>query len=65
MVSKDFMARILANHLIANTLHAKKFLNEQNYSVSFRESSLTHISMFFRSEPKWKIVESMNDIGWS
>ncbi|KAF7249965.1 PX domain-containing protein kinase-like protein [Varanus komodoensis] len=30
----------------------------------FPEFALQHVSMFFRSEPKWEVVEPLKDIGW-
>ena len=58
------MDKILANLLLANSLPVKKFLDEENYSQNFRELALAHVSMCFRSEPCWEIVEPLNGIGW-
>uniref|UniRef100_A0A8D2LI83 PX domain containing serine/threonine kinase like n=1 Tax=Varanus komodoensis TaxID=61221 RepID=A0A8D2LI83_VARKO len=32
--------------------------------ASFCYFALQHVSMFFRSEPKWEVVEPLKDIGW-
>ncbi len=58
------MDKILANLLLANSLPVKKFLDEENYSENFREQALAHVSMFFRSESNWEVIEPLNDIGW-
>ncbi len=57
------MDQILSNLLLANSFVVKKFLDEENYSQNFRELSLAHVSMYFRSEPNWEIIEFLNDIG--
>jgi len=61
---QEFMEKILSNLLLANSLPVKKFLDEENYSQNFRELALAHVSMCFRSEPCWEIVEPLNGIGW-
>ena len=61
---KEFMDKILSNLMLANTLSVKKFLDEENYLTNFREMALAHVSMFFRSESNWQIVEPLNEIGW-
>jgi PX domain-containing protein kinase-like protein len=55
---------MLENSLLANTLIVKQFLDPENYSENFKELALAHVSMFFRSEPSWQIVEPLNEIGW-
>lgn len=32
--------------------------------VFFLESALRNVSMFFRSEPSWQVIEPLRDIGW-
>ncbi len=61
---QEFIDKILANLLLANSLPVKKFLDEENYSQNFRESALAHVSMCFRSEPNWEVIEPLNEIGW-
>ena len=50
--------------LLANSLPVKRFLDEENYSENFSEKALAHVSMFFRSETNWEIIEPLSDIGW-
>lgn len=56
---------ILSNLLLANSLPVKKFLDGENYVENFKELALAHVSMFFRSESNWQVVEPLNDIGIS
>lgn len=60
---KDFMNAVLANSMLANSLPVKRFLDEENYSENFKELALAHVSMFFRSESNWQVLEVLNDIG--
>uniref|UniRef100_A0A5F8GWQ1 PX domain containing serine/threonine kinase like n=1 Tax=Monodelphis domestica TaxID=13616 RepID=A0A5F8GWQ1_MONDO len=55
---------ITTNHLLANCELVKKFLDPNNYSANYTEIALQQVSMFFRSEPKWEVVEPLKDIGW-
>jgi PX domain-containing protein kinase-like protein len=57
------MDTILTNILLANSLPVKKFLDEENYLENFKELALAHVSMFFRSESSWQIIEPLNEIG--
>lgn len=57
------MDKILSNILLANSLHVKKFLDSENYSENFKELALAHVSMFFRSEANWQVIEPLNEIG--
>ncbi|XP_059167032.1 PX domain-containing protein kinase-like protein isoform X2 [Physella acuta] len=50
--------------VIANNIVVKKFLDLNNYSSNFLEIALQHVSMIFRSEPNWEVVEPLPDIGW-
>lgn len=56
---------ILSNLLLANSLPVKKFLDAENYVENFKELALANVSMFFRSESNWQVVEPLNDIGIS
>ena len=49
--------------MLANCLPVKKFLDEENYSENYRELALAHVSMFFRSESNWQIIEPLKEIG--
>ena len=57
------MEKILNNLMLANSLSVKKFLDEENYNENYRELALAHVSMFFRSEPNWQIIEPLKEIG--
>lgn len=49
---------------MANSLPVKKFLDEENYNQNFQELALQHVSMYFRSESNWEVIEPLNQIGW-
>ena len=57
------MDNILKNLLLANTLQVKKFLDAENYFQNFQELALQHVSMYFRSEANWEVIEPLNQIG--
>ena len=57
------MDKLLGNLMLANSAPVKKFLDEENYLQNFRELALAHVSMFFRSESNWQIIEPLNEIG--
>ncbi|XP_055999127.1 PX domain-containing protein kinase-like protein isoform X2 [Ostrea edulis] len=61
---QDYLASVMNHHLLSNTLHFKKFLDATSYAVNIPELALQHVSMVFRSEKKWDVVEPMPDIGW-
>ncbi|GFO45019.1 mitochondrial ribonuclease p protein 1 homolog, partial [Plakobranchus ocellatus] len=50
--------------VFAHCLAVKRFLDERNYSSNFLEIALQHVSMTFRSETNWDVVEALPDIGW-
>ncbi|KAF8769944.1 PX domain-containing protein kinase-like protein like [Argiope bruennichi] len=55
---------VLSHPFLCSSVHVKKFLDPINYSFNFVETSLQHVSMIFRSEPEWEIVEPLLDFGW-
>ncbi|XP_070559804.1 PX domain-containing protein kinase-like protein isoform X2 [Ptychodera flava] len=61
---QQYLNTILANLMLANSLFVKQFLDINNYSPNFHEIALQHVSMFFRSEPHWEVVEPLKDAGW-
>ncbi|XP_077982447.1 PX domain-containing protein kinase-like protein isoform X2 [Glandiceps talaboti] len=61
---QNYLNIILANQMLSNSLYVKQFLDINNYSSSFHEIALQHVSMFFRSEPHWEVVEPLKDAGW-
>jgi hypothetical protein len=48
---------------LTNTIYVKSFLDDKNYNENYLEKSLEHVSMFFRSESKWQINETLNEFG--
>nr|XP_034957098.1 PX domain-containing protein kinase-like protein [Zootoca vivipara] len=62
---QNYLNAITSNHILSNCELVKKFLDPNNYSVNYTEIALQHVSMFFRSEPKWEVVEPLKDIGKS
>ncbi|XP_032997231.1 PX domain-containing protein kinase-like protein isoform X4 [Lacerta agilis] len=61
---QNYLNAITSNHILSNCELVKKFLDPNHYSVNYTEIALQHVSMFFRSEPKWEVVEPLKDIGW-
>ncbi|XP_043833637.1 PX domain-containing protein kinase-like protein isoform X3 [Dromiciops gliroides] len=61
---QNYLNVITTNHILSNCELVKKFLDPNNYSANYTEIALQQASMFFRSEPKWEVVEPLKDIGW-
>uniref|UniRef100_A0A8C5RBD3 PX domain containing serine/threonine kinase like n=1 Tax=Laticauda laticaudata TaxID=8630 RepID=A0A8C5RBD3_LATLA len=61
---QNYLNVITSNHILSNCELVKKFLDPNSYSINYTEIALQHVSMFFRSEPKWEVVEPLKDIGW-
>ncbi|XP_058582372.1 PX domain-containing protein kinase-like protein isoform X3 [Neofelis nebulosa] len=61
---QNYLNVITTNHVLSNCELVKKFLDPNNYSANYTEIALQQVSMFFRSEPKWEVVEPLKDIGW-
>ncbi|CAL1544540.1 unnamed protein product [Lymnaea stagnalis] len=59
-----YLNAITSVPVIANSLIVKKFLDLNNYSSNFLEIALQHVSMIFRSEPNWDVIEPLPEIGW-
>ncbi|XP_065829723.1 PX domain-containing protein kinase-like protein [Oscarella lobularis] len=59
-----YLQLILENPVLSCQLAVKRFFDEENYSFRFQEEALHHVSMFFRSEATWDVVESLPSIGW-
>lgn len=57
------MDKILGNLFLSLSLPVKKFLDQENYMENFKEQALAHVSMFFRSDSNWQIIEPLNEIG--
>ena len=61
---QNYINAILGHHLLAQSQAVKKFLNPNAYTLNQSEISLQHVSMVFRSENKWEVIEPLPDIGW-
>jgi PX domain-containing protein kinase-like protein len=61
---QNLLDEILKIQLLGTSLETRKFLDPHGYSENFYESALRNVSMFFRSEPNWQVVEPLRNIGW-
>lgn len=61
---QNYLASVADHHMLSNSLYFKKFLDSTNYSINIPELALQHVSMVFRSEKKWDVLEPLPDIGW-
>uniref|UniRef100_A0A1A7YNU7 PX domain containing serine/threonine kinase n=1 Tax=Iconisemion striatum TaxID=60296 RepID=A0A1A7YNU7_9TELE len=59
-----YLDSITQHPLVSTSLIVKKFLDPNNYSANYTEFALQQVSMFFRSDPKWEVLEPLKDIGW-
>ncbi|XP_032368790.1 PX domain-containing protein kinase-like protein isoform X1 [Etheostoma spectabile] len=59
-----FLDTITQHPLLSCSLTVKKFLDPNNYSANYTEIALQQVSMFFRSDLKWEVLEPLKDIGW-
>uniref|UniRef100_A0A667XWD9 PX domain containing serine/threonine kinase n=1 Tax=Myripristis murdjan TaxID=586833 RepID=A0A667XWD9_9TELE len=59
-----YLDSITQHPLLSTSLPVKKFLDPNNYSANYTEIALQQVSMFFRSDPKWEVVEPLRDMGW-
>ncbi|KAM5147811.1 PX domain-containing protein kinase-like protein [Mantella aurantiaca] len=61
---QNYLNVLTCNHILTNCEIVKKFLDPNNYSANYTEIALQQVSMFFRSEPKYEVMEPLKDIGW-
>ncbi|XP_041945958.1 PX domain-containing protein kinase-like protein isoform X1 [Alosa sapidissima] len=61
---QTYLNFITQHHILSSCELVKKFLDTNNYSTNYTEIALQQVSMFFRSDPKWEVVEPLKDIGW-
>uniref|UniRef100_A0A3Q3WJV3 Uncharacterized protein n=1 Tax=Mola mola TaxID=94237 RepID=A0A3Q3WJV3_MOLML len=61
---QTYLDSITQHPLLSGSLSVKKFLDPNNYSANYTEIALQQVSMFFRSDPKWEVLEPLRDIGW-
>ncbi|XP_022257560.1 PX domain-containing protein kinase-like protein [Limulus polyphemus] len=59
-----YINAVLEHPMLANSLAVKQFLDPERYSCNFVETALQHVSMVFRSESQWEVVEPLPDMGW-
>uniref|UniRef100_A0A672IHF5 PX domain containing serine/threonine kinase n=1 Tax=Salarias fasciatus TaxID=181472 RepID=A0A672IHF5_SALFA len=59
-----YLDTITQHPLLSSSLTVKKFLDPNNYSANYTEIALQQVSMFFRSDPKWEVLEPLRDMGW-
>ncbi|XP_062842392.1 PX domain-containing protein kinase-like protein [Trichomycterus rosablanca] len=52
------------HHILSSCELVKKFLDSNNYSANYTEIALQQVSMYFRSDLIWEVVEPLKDIGW-
>ncbi|KAM4588086.1 PX domain-containing protein kinase-like protein isoform 1-T1 [Odontesthes bonariensis] len=61
---QTYLDSITQHPLLSTSLTVKKFLDPNNYSANYSEIALQQVSMFFRSDPKWEVMEPLKDMGW-
>ncbi|XP_059800204.1 PX domain-containing protein kinase-like protein isoform X1 [Hypanus sabinus] len=61
---QNYLNFITTQYMLSNCELVKKFLDPINYSSNYTEIALQQVSMFFRSEPKWEVVEPLKEMGW-
>ncbi|KAM9800092.1 PX domain-containing protein kinase-like protein isoform X1 [Syngnathus typhle] len=59
-----YLDAVLQHPLLCAALPVKKFLDPNNYAANYTEIALQQVSMFFRSDPKWVVMEPLRDVGW-
>ncbi|XP_072027305.1 PX domain-containing protein kinase-like protein isoform X2 [Amphiura filiformis] len=59
-----YLQLVLIHHLMSGSIYIKRFLDPTRYPAEMQEAALQHVSMLFRSEPFWEVVEPLKDIGW-
>uniref|UniRef100_A0A665VL11 PX domain containing serine/threonine kinase n=1 Tax=Echeneis naucrates TaxID=173247 RepID=A0A665VL11_ECHNA len=59
-----YLDSITQHPLLSSSLPVKKFLDPNNYCANYTEIALQQVSMFFRSDLKWEVLEPLRDIGW-
>lgn len=61
---QTYLDSITQHPLLCSCLSVKRFLDPNNYSTNYTEIALQQVSMFFRSDPKWEVLEPFRDMGW-
>ncbi|XP_021343288.1 PX domain-containing protein kinase-like protein isoform X2 [Mizuhopecten yessoensis] len=60
---QTYLNAVLAEPLLASCVFVKQFLDPDNYAVNIPVLALQHVSMVFRSEKRWEVVEPLQDLG--
>uniref|UniRef100_A0A1B6CZC3 PX domain-containing protein n=1 Tax=Clastoptera arizonana TaxID=38151 RepID=A0A1B6CZC3_9HEMI len=61
---QNYVNVILMNPILASSLPVKRFLDPDNYSSSFQEGALQHVSMALRGEAEFELIKAVPEIGW-
>ncbi|XP_049831647.1 PX domain-containing protein kinase-like protein isoform X1 [Schistocerca gregaria] len=61
---QSYLNLILMNPILASSLPVRKFLDPENYSTSFQEVALQHVSMALRGEVNYEIMRPIPEMGW-
>ncbi|TSM44112.1 PX domain-containing protein kinase-like protein [Bagarius yarrelli] len=61
---QSYLNFLTQHHILSSCELIKKFLDINNYSANYTEIALQQVSMFFRSDLIWEVVEPLKDIGW-
>ncbi|XP_003973049.2 PX domain-containing protein kinase-like protein [Takifugu rubripes] len=59
-----YLDSVTQHPLLSCSLPVKKFLDPNSYSANYTEIALQQVSMFFRSDLKWEVLEPLRDMGW-
>ncbi|KAI3369300.1 hypothetical protein L3Q82_007546 [Scortum barcoo] len=59
---QTYLDSITQHPMLSSSLTIKKFLDPNNYSANYTEIALQQVSMFFRSDLKWEVLEPLRDI---
>lgn len=59
-----YLDSVTQHPLLSSSLLVKKFLDPNSYSANYTEIALQQVSMFFRSDLKWEVLEPLRDMGW-
>ncbi|XP_069101211.1 PX domain-containing protein kinase-like protein isoform X1 [Argopecten irradians] len=60
---QTYLNAVLADPLLGNCVFVKQFLDPDNYTDNIPVLALQHVSMVFRSEKRWEVVEPVPDVG--
>nr|XP_032825393.1 PX domain-containing protein kinase-like protein isoform X3 [Petromyzon marinus] len=59
-----YLDALTAHPVLATCTAVRLFLDPDSYPANYTELALQQVSMFFRSEPRWEVVEPLRDMGW-